>query len=113
MHNLKLDTTTTPPPAHLRAAGCDLWASTLNDWDLTDSDLVVLATACECLDRLEQIRTALDTDGIVITDPSGRKRSHPLLAAESQTQGILLRAWNQLDLTDAEPPKVGRPVTRF
>ena len=113
MHNLKLDTSTQPPPQHLRATGCELWASTLNDWQLDDADLVVLATACECLDRLTDIRAELDKDGIILTDPSGRKRSHPLLAAESQTQGILLRAWNQLDLNDAEPPKVGRPVTRF
>jgi len=113
MQNLKLDQTTTPPPAHLRAAGCELWASTLNDWDLADSDLVVLTTACECLDRLTDIRAELDMDGIVITDPSGRKRGHPLLAAESQAQGILLRAANQLDLSDDEPPKGGRPVTRF
>ena len=112
MHKLKPDQTATPPQ-HLRTAGCELWASTLHDWDLSDSDLVVLATACECLDRLTDIRAELDMDGICITDPSGRKRSHPLLAAESQCQGILLRAWNQLDLTDAEPPKVGRPVTRF
>ena len=112
MLTLKIDQSIQPPPVHLRASGCDLWASTLADWDLADSDLVVLTTACECADRLAEIRTAIDEDGVVITDPSGRVRSHPLLAAESQVHGILLRAWNQLDLTDAEPPKVGRPATR-
>ena len=100
------------PPDHLQVPGVELWESTLREWSLTDADIVILTTACECADRLAQIRDALDTDGIVITDPSGRKRSHPLLAAEAQVNGILLRAWNQLDLTDAEPPKVGRPATR-
>ena len=109
MQPLKSITGVQVSPSHLKEAGEELWVSTLKEWSLSDSDLVLLVTACECADRLLQIRTALETDGIVITDPSGRKRSHPLLAAESQTQGILLRAWNQLDLSDAEPPKVGRP----
>lgn len=99
-------------PEHLQAAGRELWRITLDDWDLFDSELVTLCTACECIDRLEQIRAALDTDGIILTDPSGRKRSHPLLAAESQTHGVLLRAWGMLDLTEREPPKIGRPSTR-
>ena len=99
------------PPDHLQASGCDLWTSTLIEWSLTDADIVLLLTACECVGRLVQIRDALATDGIVLTDPSGRKRSHPLLAAEAQIQGVLLRAWGQLDLTDAQPPKIGRPMT--
>ena len=99
------------PPDHLQASGCDLWTSTLSEWSLTATDLLLLTTACECADRLAQIHDALATDGIVLTDPSGRKRSHPLLAAEAQIQGVLLRAWGQLDLTDAQPPKIGRPST--
>jgi phage terminase small subunit len=101
------------PPAHLQSAGRALWTSTLADWQLDDSDLVVLQTAAECLDRLGQIRAALDADGIVLTDPSGRQRAHPLLSSESQIRGVLLRAWHQLGLNDDEGPKIGRPVTRF
>jgi phage terminase small subunit len=113
MQNLKFDQSVQAPPPHLRAAGCDLWHSTLQEWDLSDADLLILCTACECLDRLSEIRAELAADGVILTDPSGRKRSHPLLAAESQTHGVLLRAWSLLDLNDAEPPKVGRPATRL
>ena len=42
----------------------------------------MLTTACECTDRLVQIRAAMDADGIVLTELSGRKDSHPLIAAE-------------------------------
>ena len=100
------------PPSHLQESGGHLWNTTLQDWSLTDADMVVLVTACECADRLALIRAALDADGVMITDPSGRVRSHPLLAAESQVHGILLRAWNQLSLDDDEQPKIGRPSTR-
>ena len=101
------------PPDHLQDAGRHLWTSTLKEWQLTDADLVVLCTAAECADRLVQIRAALDEDGLVIVDPSKRKRSHPLLAAEQQAQNTLLRAWGQLGLDDTEAPKIGRPATRI
>ena len=99
-------------PKHLQAPGRDLWLSTVADWDLLDSELVTLSTACETADRLTEIREAISRDGVVITDPSGRVRSHPLLAAESQCHGVLLRAWGMLDLTERELPKIGRPSTR-
>ena len=112
MKPLKFNSTSVQvPPSHLQESGSYLWSSTLQEWTLTDADMVVLVTACECADRLAQIREAITRDGVSIVDPSGRMRSHPLLAAESQVHGILLRAWNQLDLTDAEPPKIGRPST--
>jgi hypothetical protein len=63
-------------------------------------------------DRTSGTQPLIDADGVVLVDPSGRKRSHPLMAAESQIRGVLLRAWNQLDLTDDEKPKIGRPSTR-
>jgi hypothetical protein len=77
----KLPSQQTQPP-YLQAAGRELWASTLREWDLADAHLVVLTTACECTDRLVQIRAAMDADGSVLTELSGRKHSHPLIAAE-------------------------------
>jgi len=100
------------PPAHLQSAGRALWISTLADWQLDDADLTLLQAAAESADRLAEIRTELDRDGLMLTDPSGRKRSHPLLAAEGQAYSILLRAWHQLGLNDDEGPKIGRPATR-
>ena len=107
----KLPSTQTPPE-HLRSAGRDLWSATLAAWSLTDAELRTLQTACECCDRLQDIREAIDTDGACITDPSGRQRAHPLIASESATQGVLLRAWAMLGLSDEEKPKIGRPPTR-
>jgi len=100
------------PPAHLQSAGRALWTSTLADWQLDDADLVVLMSACENADRIAEIREALQADGLMLTDPSGRRRAHPLLAAEGQAYSVLLRAWNQLGLNDDEGPKIGRPATR-
>jgi P27 family predicted phage terminase small subunit len=107
---LKLSLNDLPsPPDHLQESGRDLWASTLSEWELTDADLLVLLTACETVDRLEQIRTSIAKAGVTVRDPSGRVRAHPLLASEAALRGVLLRAWAQLHLDDAPPPKIGRP----
>lgn len=98
-------------PDHLREAGRELWASTLREWSLSDAELCTLTVACEAADRLSDIRTELERDGLIMVDPSERKRAHPLLASETQAQGVLLRAWKMLNLTDAEKPKIGRPPT--
>ena len=100
------------PPDHLQSSGRALWSSTLADWNLQSSELVTLALACECKDRLAEIREQIAAEGILITDPSERKRSNPLLAAEAQIMGVQLRAWKMLDLVERVKPKVGRPSTR-
>jgi len=43
----------------------------------TDADILLLTTACECADRLVQIRDAINADGVVITDPSDRTLPAP------------------------------------
>ena len=101
------------PPSHLQAPGIALWSSTVAEWDLCEADQLVLAAACESVDRLTEIRDAIARDGVTVTDPSGRIRAHPLMASEAALRGVLLRAWAQLHLDDSEPPKVGRPVTRY
>ena len=100
------------PPDHLQSSGRALWSSTVADWNLQESELVTLATACACADRLAEIREQIEAEGVLITDPSERKRSNPLLAAEAQIMGVQLRAWKMLDLVMREKPKVGRPSTR-
>ena len=113
METLKFpDSRLQKPPDHLQSPGRSLWSSTLREWSLSDAELKVLCTCCEVTDRLAEIRLQIADDGIVEVDPSGRRRSNPLLAAEAQFHGILLRGMKQLNLTDVTRPKIGRPSTR-
>ena len=100
------------PPSHLLQAGRELWRITLEQWDLSPTDLPLLAVACEQVDRIAECRRIIESDGLMLTDPSGRQRCHPLLAVEKEANNLLLRAWRQLDLSDDMPAKVGRPSTR-
>lgn len=96
-------------PPELQATGRELWLTTLNEWDLAESDLALLRVACQQADRIAECQEIIATDGILVTDPSGRQRAHPLLSIEKEAANTLMRAWRMLDLNDAEPPKIGRP----
>jgi P27 family predicted phage terminase small subunit len=81
----------------------------VEEWEVGRDGLLVLQVALEAYDRLCQARRLIDTEGIIITDPSGRRRAHPALMVEKEARLGLLRAWRQLGL-DVEPPgPVGRP----
>jgi len=74
--------------------------------------LVLLQVALEAWDRIQAARAEVDRDGLIITDPSGRRRPHPGLQIEKDQKLVLLKAWRQLGL-DIEPPgAVGRPAGR-
>lgn len=75
-------------------------------------ELVLLQVAMEAWDRAYQARAEVEKDGLLVVDPSGRKRPHPALQIEKDTKLVFLRAWRQLGL-DVEPPgPVGRPPGR-
>ena len=98
-------------PEGLHKAGQDLWRSTLEEWDLSEAALALLQVACQQADRIAECQQIIAQDGILVTDPSGRKRAHPLLPIEKEASNVLMRAWRMLDLTDEDPPKIGRPST--
>lgn len=103
------------PPKHLSAEAKRIWRQVVAGWELDEGALLVLRQALEAFDRLNQARELIDHEGIVVTDPSGRRRAHPALAVEKEARLALLRAWRQLGL-DVEPPgPIGRPAggTRY
>lgn len=97
------------PPVHLSRAAKSWWRKIVTDWDLELDALLVLQVALESYDRLVQARSLIDEEGIVVTDPSGRKRAHPALAVEKEARLALLRAWRQVGLDVETPGPMGRP----
>jgi phage terminase small subunit len=85
------------PPPHLSKPQQEFWRSVLDGWDLNPAELKVLAVACEALDRLEQARVALATDGPVLQGREGVKSS-PWVTVERDARSAALRALRQLSL---------------
>jgi P27 family predicted phage terminase small subunit len=100
------------PPRHLSKESKKIWQNITEGWVMEMDGLVLLQVALEAWDRIQAARAEVDRDGLIITDPSGRRRPHPGLQIEKDQKLVLLKAWRQLGL-DIEPPgAVGRPAGR-
>ncbi len=87
------------PPSHLGEPGRALWKSVQRDHDIVDgAGLALLARACECQDRLAQVRAQLAVDGMLVVGYKKQPRPHPLLAVESETVRLQLAAIRALGL---------------
>lgn len=90
------------PPPHLLASGRELWARLIRDFALRDSAArATLAIACECVDRLTQIREVIDREGATVRDRFQQVKPHPLLAAERDARSGFIAAMKALGLHGA------------
>jgi len=98
------------PPEYLSDEACEVWKTLNDEYNFETSDLMLLQTALECYDRLQICRRLIDKEGVLVEDPSGRKRAHPALTAEKEARSGLLQAWRLLALDEEPPGPVGRPA---
>lgn len=95
-------------PAGLKLAGRRLWRSIVVDYQLEPFHLAILKTACECVDRIEEARAAVEAEGLTIEGRFGAK-AHPALAVERDSRVALLRALRELSLDTATAESYARP----
>lgn len=73
----------TKAPAHLSVTAKGLWARLLDDYALDDAaGLLLLQSACEAFDRLQEARRVLDKEGAVVKDRWGQAKPHPAAGIE-------------------------------
>lgn len=88
------------PPAGLGARGSAFWADVTGVWELDRHELELLAEACRCLDQLDALQAALDSDGVMTVGSTGQPRVHPALAQLNATRATLGRLLVHLSLPD-------------
>ena len=100
----------TEPARPLGEAGGDLWERVIGEYAISDAGgLELLLLACEALDRVAELRSAVQTDGIVVRSATGMVRVHPAVKAEAVSMAFVGRTIARLGL-DVEPiGRVGRP----
>ena len=89
-------------PSGLSTEGKELWNTITANWKLDDGQLVVLFQACQSLDRMNDAKRILKTEGLTSEDRFGQSRAHPAVAIERDTRQLFLRAIKQLNLSKAE-----------
>ena len=94
----------TKPPKHLGKVGRDFWRKTLEEFDLQDFHLRLLAHAAECLDRMEASRAIIEAEGLVVQTSHGQ-RPHPALTVERDQKKLFAQLIRELRLDHNEEPK--------
>jgi P27 family predicted phage terminase small subunit len=103
-----------PAPKHLSRASKIYWGKVAAEYDLTDSDIVILESICSALDREQQCRDGLKKHGsLTIVDRWGVEKIHPLAIMERTSRASVLAGIKALGIDqDNEPKEDGRNSRR-
>ncbi len=86
------------PPEHLSPEAKKLWQSSFENYLLDDQAAMVLQAGLEALDRREQARAAIFTDGAVVMDRWGVPKVSPWVAIERDSAQTLYKAFRLLGM---------------
>ncbi|MFF0268661.1 P27 family phage terminase small subunit [Kribbella sp. NPDC004536] len=79
----------TPPPPGCGTVGARLWTAVIDEFDPSETELVVLAAACRCADTVAELQATVDAEGLVMETRLGEKKIHPALV-ELRSQSLTL-----------------------
>jgi len=97
-------------PKHLQNEGRKFWRSVLSEYEFDKThDYELLAQACQCLDRMQDCRDTIVSDGLFQKDRYGRSVEHDGLKMERAEKKLFLSIIRELGLTlDREQPQKTR-----
>jgi hypothetical protein len=100
------------PAAHLSRRAKELWVQVTRDYVLESHNLELLRIALEALDRCEEARKILASEGIIALDRYGAPKAHPAVAIERDSRLAAARLWRELDLEGEPLPDPRMPRRR-
>ncbi|MDP9428665.1 MAG: terminase [Actinomycetota bacterium] len=84
--------------------------TTVEVYELTDSELSLLLEVCRLMDECEALRQAVDDDGTTVPGSNGQPRVHPAVGELRQHRLALGRLLSQLALPDEDEGTLPTPV---
>ena len=90
-----------PPkaPGHLSKRSAELWAEIVSTGKWSGPRLAVLQVGLESLDRCDEVREAIDRQGLMTTtEKTGVVHVHPLLRLEASSRNQFFAAMEKLRL---------------
>lgn len=99
------------PPENLSKTAKEWWKKLVGEYAIDDQyGLMLLQTALEAHDRMNEAAAILNKEGLTVMDRYGQHKQHPAAAIERDQRAQMLAALKQLNL-DIEPlGKAGRPA---
>lgn len=98
-----------PAPAGLEKRGRKLWRDVSTAYVLRPDDLVLLETACKCVDLIARLDAELAGQPLMVVGSTGQSREHPLLGEQRLQRTLLRQTLAQLKLPDLEGAGSGAP----
>jgi P27 family predicted phage terminase small subunit len=86
-----------PPPAHLSEEMQAWWRAVVAEYEFERHHLLLLETACDAWDRLQEARDVLAREGLTIETSTGQKM-HPAVIIERDSRTAFVRTVRELDL---------------
>ena len=94
-----MDKTAVKPPSHLSKRAKKLWVLVVERRAKSPERLALLQTALESLDRADQCREQIESQGLLTeTKTTGTKHLNPLLKLEKDSRQLFARIWRDLQL---------------
>lgn len=89
-----------PAPHGLKKRGRKLWRDVIPAYQLRADELVLLETACRCVDLVDQLEADMADQPLTVKGSMGQLRENPLLSETRQQRALLNRTLAQLALPD-------------
>lgn len=98
------------PPKHLRKESSAFFAQVMSDYSLDSHHVILLAKACDSLDRIEEAREIIKAEGLTFLDRFGSPRANPAVAIERDNKISVARLFRELGLDLAGDGKTAPPA---
>ena len=87
------------PPSHLSKKAKHLWRQITAAFTIDDAPgLMLLTSALEAYDRLNEARAELKRDGISVVDRWGQRKQHPSVQTEASARGQMHQALKLINI---------------
>ena len=95
-------------PDHLSRRARAFWRSIVADYALENHQLELLRRTCEAMDRADEAREQIASEGMTTTDRYGQVKPHPCVNIERDARLAIARLLREMSL-DVGDPDASRP----
>jgi len=101
------------PPDYLKKSGKKFFKEISNTYELEEHHLKILALASQCLDRLDQARSQIESEGIFLKSRFDKLYLNPATKLEKENKVLFARLIRELNLDIELPKGLGRPPSLY
>jgi phage terminase small subunit len=99
------------PPNYLEPSTQEWFRSVMANYQMEPHHVRLLTAACECWDRMQAARAAIQKHGLTMLDPkTGAERARPEINIERDAKIVFMKLLRELNLSeqppDSRPPKL-------